>query len=150
MIEDTTSLTSQLLLGTAFITANAVFHILCLVWLASVLKRVGESPRIKPNRTGLALRLGIAVFGLIAIHTVSTWGWALVYLRVGEFTDLTQALYFSVVTSTTLGYGDITLSEDWQLLSSFESMGGLILFGASTAFLIAVTRQWVIKVMGTA
>ena len=145
MIENSALLTSQLLLGTALITANAVFHILCLVSLATVLKRIGDSAKCEFSRVGMAMMLGVAVFGLIAIHTVSAWGWALVYLMVGEFTDLTQALYFSVVTSTTLGYGDITLSENWQLLSSFESMGGLILFGASTAFLIAVSRQWFIK-----
>ncbi len=52
------------------------------------------------------------------------------------------ALYFSVVTSSTLGYGDITLTGRWQLLANFEAMGGLILFGASTAFLNAITRSW--------
>ncbi len=76
------------------------------------------------------------------MHTVSAWAWAFVYLVLGEFSELTQALYFSVVTATTLGYGDLTLSEEWQLLGSFEAMGGLVLFGASTAFLLGVTRSW--------
>ncbi len=85
---------------------------------------------------------GVAVLGLIAIHTTSAWAWPGVYYTLGEFTDFSRALYFSVVTSTTLGYGDITLTGRWQLLASFEAMGGLILFGASTAFLLAVTRSW--------
>ena len=103
---------------------------------------IGTSATFNPNRRGLILLLGIAVLGLIAIHTASAWAWAGVFLTVGEFTELSKALYFSVVTSTTLGYGDITLSERWQLLASFEAMGGLILFGASTAFLLGVTRSW--------
>ena len=135
-------LTSQLLLGTALIIVNAVFHVSCLVWLASLLNTIGTSAKFNPNRRGLVLLLGIAVLGLIVIHTASAWAWAVVYLVVGEFTELSKALYFSVVTSTTLGYGDITLSERWQLLASFQAMGGLILFGASTAFLLAVTRSW--------
>ena len=135
-------LTSQLLLGTALIITNAVFHVSCLVWLASLLNTIGTSAKFNPNRRGLVLLLGIAVLGLIVIHTASAWAWAVVYLIVGEFTELSKALYFSVVTSTTLGYGDITLSERWQLLASFQAMGGLILFGASTAFLLAVTRSW--------
>ncbi len=90
----------------------------------------------------MTLLLGIAVLGLIAIHTASAWAWAAVYLTVSELTDLARALYFSVVTSTTLGYGDVTLSERWQLLASFQAMGGLILFGASTAFLLGVTKSW--------
>ena len=53
-----------------------------------------------------------------------------------------DALYFSVVTSTTLGYGDMLLSERWQLLSTFEAMGGLILFAVSTAYLLALLRRF--------
>ena len=135
-------LSSQLLLGTALIIVNAVFHVSCLVWLASFLHRIGAAATFELNRKGLILLLGIAVLGLIAIHTVSAWAWAAVYLTVGEFTEVSRALYFSVVTSTTLGYGDITLSERWQLLASFEAMGGLVLFGASTAFLLGVTKSW--------
>ena len=67
--------------------------------------------------------------------------WAIIYLQLGEFEVLTDALYFSVVTSTTLGYGDIVLSSKWQLLGTFEAMGGLILFGTSTAFLLNVMRR---------
>ena len=133
---------SQLLLGTALVITNAVFHVSCLVWLANLIQRIGTSATFNPNRRGLILLLGIAVLGLIAIHTASAWAWAGVFLTVGEFTELSKALYFSVVTSTTLGYGDITLSERWQLLASFEAMGGLILFGASTAFLLGVTKSW--------
>lgn len=62
--------------------------------------------------------------------------WALTYIQLEEFDNLTSAIYFSIVTSTTLGYGDIVLSEKAQLLSGFEAIGGLILFGVSTAFFI--------------
>lgn len=135
-------LSSQLLLGTALIVANAVFHVSCMVWLAGLINKIGTSTTFVSNRKGLTLLLGIAVLGLIAIHTASAWAWAFVYLMVGELTELSKALYFSVVTSTTLGYGDVTLSERWQLLASFQAMGGLILFGASTAFLLGVTKSW--------
>ncbi len=135
-------LSIELLIGTALIIVNAIFHVSCLVWLAGVINHVGTSWNLAPNRRRLILLLGIAVLGLIAIHTTSAWAWALIYLLLGEFSELSQALYFSVVTSTTLGYGDITLSERWQLLASFEAMGGLILFGASTAFLMGVTKSW--------
>lgn len=60
--------------------------------------------------------------------------------QVGEFD---KALYFSVVTATTLEYGNLTVSKQWRLLASFEAMGGLILFGAGTASLFAMTRPLV-------
>ncbi len=134
-------MSSQLLLGTALIITNAVFHVSCLVWLASVLKRIGTSTAFSPNKIGMIFLLGVAVLGLIAIHTTSAWAWAGVYYTLGEFTEFSRALYFSVVTSTTLGYGDITLAERWQLFASFQAMGGLILFGVSTAFLLGVMRR---------
>ena len=78
---------------------------------------------------------------IIALHTIEIWLWALTFMLLGEFADLSTALYFSTVTATTLGYGDLVLSPDWQLLGSFEAMGGLILFGASTAFLLALVGR---------
>ena len=85
--------------------------------------------------------LAVEMLVIIGIHTIEAWVWAVVYIALGEFSDLQQSLYFSVVTSTTLGYGDITLSPRWQLLGTFEAMGGLVLFGASTAFIIASMRR---------
>ncbi len=76
------------------------------------------------------------VLVVIGVHTVEAWSWAALYLYLGEFSDLQHALYFSVITATTLGYGDVVLSPEWQILSAFEAMGGLILFGVSTAFLL--------------
>lgn len=88
------------------------------------------------SQLGIMSLLGFAVFMIIGVHTIEAWAWAFIYLKLGEFKELSKALYFSVVTCTALGYGDITLSERWRILSTFEAMGGLLLFGASTAFLI--------------
>ncbi len=74
-------------------------------------------------------------------HTLEIWSWAFLYLRLEQFESMERALYFSTVTFTTLGYGDITLVERWQLLSSFEAANGIILFGVSTAFVFAVMRK---------
>ena len=88
--------------------------------------------------------LCFAVLAILAIHTAEAWFWAMIYMSLGEFSVFRQALYFSAVTSTTLGYGDITLSEKWQLLSTIEAMGGLILFGASAGFFLNLMR-WVFE-----
>ena len=138
----------QLIIGTLLIAGNAIFHVACLVWLAGLLQRLSGGRDIEDSRSSQILILGVAVSGLIIIHTASAWAWAVVYMQVGEFTELPDALYFSVVTSTTLGYGDVTLSERWQLLASFEAMGGLILFSVSTAFLIGITKSWFAHLIG--
>lgn len=109
--------------------------------LASILRKLSNENDIYISTQSLCFTIIIAVFAIIAIHTIEVWLWAAIYLYLGEFTDFSQALYFSAVTSTTLGYGDVTLSPDWQILGTFESMGGLILFGTSTAFLIGLMEK---------
>ncbi|QMU62239.1 MAG: hypothetical protein GKR92_11260 [Gammaproteobacteria bacterium] len=126
----------QISLGTIVIILVVVFHVVCLVGLIDLLKWMPITSEFWQTQFGTMCMLGFAVFMIIGIHTVEAWAWAFIYLKLGEFKELSKALYFSVVTCTALGYGDITLSERWQLLSTFEAMGGLLLFGASTAFLI--------------
>ncbi|MEM7250612.1 MAG: ion channel [Pseudomonadota bacterium] len=130
----------QLVLGTLIVVITVFFHIVCLVCLAGLLRRcVNNHPALRKT-AGTILVLGLSVTALIVVHTVEAWGWAVVYVALGEFGDMSTALYFSVVTATTVGYGDLVLSRDWQILGSFESIGGWILFGTSTAFLLGVMR----------
>lgn len=135
-------LVTQLFLGTLIIVFTVVFHVAALITLAKTIKLIDtkSSRRLHPWLNNMNL-LVVTMLGIILSHSIQIWIWAFVYLQLGEFTDLVSALYFSSTTLTTLGYGDITLSESWQLLSTFEAMGGLIVFGASTAFLIGAMRH---------
>ena len=67
--------------------------------------------------------------------------WAGAYLFLGAIKGMEQALYFSMVTFTTLGYGEIVLDERWRLLASFEAANGIIMFGWTTAIVIAVVQR---------
>jgi hypothetical protein len=52
-----------------------------------------------------------------------------------------RALYFSSVTYSTVGYGDITATTDWQLFASFEAIIGFILIGWSIAYIIGASTR---------
>ena len=52
-----------------------------------------------------------------------------------ELPDLQTAFYFSMVTFTTLGYGDVVLSGDWRTLASIQAANGVIIFGWTTALI---------------
>ncbi|MHC5158644.1 MAG: potassium channel family protein, partial [Planctomycetota bacterium] len=67
--------------------------------------------------------------------------WAFVYLWLNAIEGVEQAFYFSMVTFTTLGYGDVVLQERWRLLASFEAANGIILFGWTTAIVMAVVHR---------
>lgn len=88
------------------------------------------------------LKLSIFVMWLFLATVIEVWTWAVLYVALGAIRELEKAVYFSTVTFTTLGFGDITLGEQWRLLSSFEAANGLLMFGWSTA-LVFVAVQWV-------
>ncbi|MCG8601047.1 MAG: potassium channel family protein, partial [Verrucomicrobiales bacterium] len=78
---------------------------------------------------------------LLAGLSAAVWIWALFYLWLGVFDSLEASVYFSTVAFTTLGFGDITLGQDWRLASACMAANGLILFSLNTAFLIEVIRR---------
>ncbi len=45
------------------------------------------------------------------------------------------------MTYTTLGYGDITLSGPWRIMSGIEAINGVLLAGWSTAALFALVQK---------
>ena len=129
-----------LLLGTAIVVPMVIFHVTGLAFLSQLLKHLAKRP-LGQGPLALWWFLTVAVLFILGIHTIEAWCWGIVYVALGEFATMEDALYFSVVTSTTLGYGDMVLGDRWRLLSTFEAMGGLILFAVSTAYLLALLRR---------
>ena len=67
--------------------------------------------------------------------------WALYFLWVGALGDLETAVYFSLISFTTLGFGDIVLAQPHRLLGGMLAANGFVLFGLTTAVLIDVIRS---------
>jgi hypothetical protein len=93
--------------------------------------------RLHLNRV---VRVGgvVLIMYLIAIMEVLIWGVA--YLAFDAIEGFEKAIYFSAVTFTTLGYGDVVLDGSRRLLSSLEAINGIIMFGWSTAIVIAAVQ----------
>ena len=51
------------------------------------------------------------------------------------------AVYFALVTFTTLGLGGLDIPESWRLLSGFVGANGFLLLGLNTAVLIDVMAR---------
>lgn len=88
-----------------------------------------------------AVGMGAIVFLMMVVAYVEAGVWAGFYLFSGEFTNVNEAIYFSLVTFTTLGYGDITLSENWRVMSAFEATNGVLMLGWTTALIVAVGQR---------
>ena len=81
---------------------------------------------------------------LMIMHYLEIALWAGVFMLIPALDKIShweEAIYFSTVTYTTLGYGDITLPPVWRVMSGFEAMNGILLFGWSTAMFYAVVQK---------
>lgn len=85
--------------------------------------------------------VGFAVLVLFAASLVEVSIYAAVYVALGAISGMEPALYFSTVTFTTLGYGDVVLDPRWRLLASFEAVNGIIMFGWTTAIVVAAVQR---------
>ena len=89
-----------------------------------------------------SLVVAALVLILFAATLIEASAWAAVYVALGAISNFEEALYFSMVTYTTLGYGDVVLSDQWRLLSSIEAANGLITFAWTTALIIVALRRF--------
>ncbi len=132
------------LLGAGLVAVTVTIHALGTTILVRYL--VSEFMNWAGNRVSrrMLAALTIAALVLVFLHAVEIMVWAGVYkalLPAGQLNDFEAAVYFSFVTFTTLGYGDITLSEGYRLLSGIQALNGILLVGWSTALMFAVVQK---------
>jgi voltage-gated potassium channel Kch len=106
----------------------------------STFKRIEERrPGAMARKPGITTVIWI-LFLLIPIVLDLTL-WATFYYLGGALPSFEEALYFSTVTFTTVGYGDIVLGREWRQLATFEAVNGWIIFGWATALIMAVIQR---------
>lgn len=77
----------------------------------------------------------------VLLHLAEISVWAVLYAWRGAVADLQSAFYFSAVTYTTTGYGDIVLPETWRLVGAVEALTGILMCGWSTGFFFAIVSR---------
>ncbi|MBK7675825.1 MAG: two pore domain potassium channel family protein [Candidatus Accumulibacter sp.] len=66
--------------------------------------------------------------------------WGTLFLWLGEFRELYEAVYHSGVNFTSLGYGDVVMSADRKLLGPLEALNGILMLGLTSAALVAILQ----------
>lgn len=141
MNDQTYPLALNLLVATGMVVFTVAVHLAGLTGLVAVTRRATPDLRDSDNILGQAgLIMGI-VLGLFLLHSIQIWAYAVVYELIGAFESFEASLYFSTVSVTTVGFGDLVIDSHWRLVSAIEAANGFILIGWSTAFLVSVTRQ---------
>ena len=138
----------QVLISLAIIAVTIVVHGFGSTWILNYYQKKHDfSNDFKFSK--IMRLLSYTAILLMLMHYVEIMIWAAAFLIIPEVDQLNsweEAIYFSSVTYTSLGYGDITLAPVWRIMSGFEAMNGILLIGWSTAMFYAVVQRVVPKI----
>ena len=130
----------QLLVGTAVSVCNIAIHALVMAAIMRVARIAGEQATSRQYLRLIAVMIA-TVSVLMAAHLAEVLVWSIAYAIVSLAPPGTNLVYFAFVNYTTLGYGDVTPLQSWQLLGPMTAMNGVLLFGWSTAVIFEVLRR---------
>jgi Ion channel len=134
-----------ILLATLLVVATFLFHYKVLLLLAAFVPRLNIAAQA---------HVLIIVFALFLTHVAEIGFYAMVYawaihdLGLGSLKGLAthdpmEFLYFSIVTFTSLGLGDVYPDGHIRFLAGVETLNGLLLIAWSGSFtFLAMGRQW--------
>ena len=133
------------ILAVSLVLATFLFHYLVLRWLSGSMARVAMTAGV---------RIMVIVFMALAAHLIEVGLYAGAYalgdrvLAVGSFGGRAVAepldyFYFSIVSYTSLGLGDVFPRDHLRLITGVEALNGLLLITWSGSFIyIAMGRLW--------
>ena len=131
----------QLLICGAMVATTCVVQL----GLTTLIAEWTHHPRLihwceaKASKRALAVLVGakLVVLALLAYILM----WALLFAGLGLLPDLETSFYFSGITFTSVGYGDVSLPTCWRLLSVGLAVNGLLMAGWSTALLVYIVQR---------
>ncbi len=134
-------------LGLLAMLACLALQVLASVFAARYFAQASKQPLGPKPLRGIFLQFSILMMVLMIGNIVQVAFWALLYSLLGAFADFETAMYFSGVTFTSLGYGDVVLDGRMRLLGPLQAANGLMMFGITTALFISavqqVTAKWI-------
>ena len=97
--------------------------------------------------------VAIAILGALVAHLLEVMLFAIGFyftVRSGEMGELqgvghhpVDMMYFSIITYTSLGYGDVTPAGNIRLLAGVEALTGLVLIAWTASFtFLQMQRFW--------
>jgi Ion channel len=100
-----------------------------------------RSSRVQITYWTATLILHRMIWLMIVLHVCEITIWALFFWWKRAMPSAREAFYFSGVTYTTVGYGDVVLATPWRLLAPIEALLGVLMCGLSTGFFLFVVSR---------
>jgi len=131
-------LTLNIVTGLAMMVLTIIIHSVFMVVGAKIAKwRRSHFGNIRKETAKAVLLSGLTIWLFLAV-VIEAGLWAMLYLLnplITALPDLETAFYFSMVTFTTLGFGDVVLIGQWRTLAAIQAANGVIIFGWTTALI---------------
>jgi len=126
--------------GAMLLGLTVAIHVAALSAMLQIFqKRYHEKPPVGFIAYSCLLT-GMAAVTVLA-HLFEIALWAAFYTWKEALPDLETSFYFSSVTYSTIGYGDIVLPQPWRLVGAMEGLTGILMCGLSGAFFFAVISR---------
>ena len=142
--------------GLALIALTMTLHAVCVAFMA--LAHMKIQARLE-SRGGLGLWHGVAILigtivtiGLLlaVLHGIEAALWAAAYVWLGALGSPEDAILYSLDSITTRGASGVVLQQHWRRTGALEAADGMLLFGISAAFIVAVMQRGLTDLYGVA
>ncbi|MFC3711124.1 ion channel [Sphingoaurantiacus capsulatus] len=132
---------TELLIATGMVMLTVLVHGAGLLGLGRLIGQ-GEDHRTLDPVSWRGARLAtMLALGLMALHGVEIWMYALLFNGLGAIPDLREAVYFSTISYATIGDDSAAIAPDWKLLGAIEGINGQLLLGWTVAFFVTVMTR---------
>lgn len=136
------TIVAQIFFGSVLLGVCSLIHIVLLVLAIKLLRAMSLPHEGKGLGPWQSLKLVTVGFSIVLLaHTIQVWLWAASFMFLGTFSNFSDAIYFSIVTYTTVGYGDVTVGGGFRVYGAMAAVTGLLNFGLSTAFLVGLFER---------
>ncbi len=125
-----------LLTAWCLVAACVVIHVMGLTAALEWIKH--REARLDGGFWRATMLLILVAGWAIVLHLLQIGVWAFFFVRTEAITDVNSAFYFSAITYTTTGYGDILLPEGVRIFSGVEALTGILMCGLTTGMFFAI------------
>ena len=130
-----------ILLAFALTCATVAIHAIGTLEGIAHLTHAWRQKAPAPSRFASEIQIVRVISVLLFLHLLEASVWASFYWLAGVVPNLETAIYFSLTSYTTVGYGDVVLPTPWRVLGPIEAGVGILMFGWSTAILVAAITK---------
>lgn len=133
---------SNLIIGCVTMAICVVIQCVVVSVMIRTLIRVEGKRTLNISRVQVALILMVVMLILLGDNLLQVSVWATLFYAYGEFQEFSVAFYHSTLNFSTLGYGDLVMSNENRLLGAMEAVNGVLMIGLTTGVLFPILSDF--------